>query len=204
VNRLDINSISILGGIIDKIAQLETVNSVLGRENQTKQSIIIDDITLEPNSIYLCILGGYETEIANILTEKKTLGAYTNGNTQISIYDEAIDFAYIYNIQRPTIIQIVLQITYKPNIYSTPDVENRLKNEIMTYINANPFSIGENISANIIDKSVNEINYIDLLNVKIGFVVNDLSTIDWQDYISITISQIAQLIIGNIYFVKNE
>jgi hypothetical protein len=196
-NQLAIRSTSILGSIADRIGALQDVLSVTARENQTGNIITIDNIDLLPHSIYLCILGGSGEAIAKVLTQSKTLGASTNGDIMVSYYDKEIDYTYNYMIYRPDFVNIKVQITYKNNQYTPLDVADKVKNEVMDYVQNNPFKIGVGVSANIFDKSTQNINYIGLVSFKVGIVGGDLGY-----FVDIDIKQIAILSLENIEVVN--
>lgn len=197
-NWLNIRATSILGAIIDNIAQLDGVISVVGRENDTKVEQTIDGVLMKPNSIFLSVLGGMDSDIAKVLTVKKTLGAATNGNTQVTIYDTAVEFPYTYNIFRPNVQDIKVQIEYSAN-YDTPaDVETKIVNTIMSYIAKNPFMIGQAISGNDLSMALTGFPFADILSVKVA----KASDADYSDYITTTIEQIAVLSQANVNVVR--
>ena len=195
-NWLNIRARSILGAIIDNVAALDNVISVLGRENPTKNSVTVDGITFEPNSIYLCILGGNDKDIAKIISSQKTLGAATNGNTSVMYQDTDVGQNISYLIQRPSVVVLAVQIEYMANNYTSADVENQIKDLILQYIANNPFKIGQTISGNILSQALSDFNQINLLSFKI----KKTSDVDYSDYINLTISEVASLDSAHITF----
>jgi uncharacterized phage protein gp47/JayE len=198
-NRLSIRAKSILSSIVDKIGQLPDVLSVVARENQSDTTQVIDGATLLPHSIYLCILGGYSKDIAKLLTENKTLGAQTNGDVIVEWYDEDIKYFYRYKIARPSFVSIKIQLTYKNNQYTPLNVEDRLKDEIMNYIADNPFKIGEGVSANTLDKSIQNVDYINIVSFLVG-----TDGINYGNFIDINIDQIATISKNDIEIINND
>lgn len=193
-NQLNIRAITLLGSIIDRIAQLTNVIDIIGLENPKNTPQTINGKLLKANSIYLCILGGASSAIAKTLTESKTLGCATNGNNLITYYDKTIDFNYNFLIDRPKEISIAVQITYSANEYTTNDVVSKIQSQIINYIQNNPFKIGQAISANILDLSINSANYINLLSFKVSYA----NIINYVDYLTINIDEIATLTVANI------
>ena len=82
-NWLNIRANGLMGAIIDKVAQVNNVISVVGNENYDNTQQVIDGITMAPNSIYLTVLGGKDEDIAFAIYQKKTNGTGVNGNTVV-------------------------------------------------------------------------------------------------------------------------
>lgn len=184
-NWLNIRAKSILGAIVDNVAQADNVISVVGRENMSTVTRIIDGVTMLPNSIYLCVLGGQGSDIAKVLTEQKTLGAATNGNRQVSYSDPIVQFNYEYNIRRPDMVDLQVQVQYKQNYYTPADVEQQIINNIQSYIANNPFMIGQVISGSDLMNGLVNFQYADILAIKVGLVGGQLT-----DYIQTNIEQV--------------
>ena len=188
-NWLNVRARSIMGAIIDNIAKIDGVISVVGRENMGDTNITIDDVTLVPHSIYLDILGGSGVDIAKVISEQKTIGAATNGNTTVTYFDADVGFNYTYNIDRPTMSNIKVQVTYTPNYYTPADVEAQIKNTLSAYVAENPFMIGQLISGNDLAQAFNGFKYANILSVKVAFS----SDVSYSDYIDCKISECAIL-----------
>jgi len=185
-NELNIKAVGLMASIIDNVAQLDNVISVKGNENPLGTSAVVDGITMLAHSIYLCVLGGASTDIAEVLLKKKTQGANTNGTTIISYYDENVDYTYYYKIYRPTVVALTIQINYSANASTPDDVEDKIKTQLIAYISANPFMIGETISGNLLAKAFENWAYINLLSIKID-------NSGWVDYRTMTSQQVASL-----------
>lgn len=193
-NWLNKRARSILGAIVDNIAAVSGVISVLGRENYGDEPLEIDDITLAPHSVYLCVLGGGASDIATVFAGQKTLGAGVNGNTEIEFYDASVDYIYKYRIERPAVVPIKLQIEYEANAYTAADVETQIKSIVMQWVADNPFKIHQTVSGNVLAQSLAGFNQINLLSVKVALVSGG----DFTDYITTTISEVASLDESNI------
>lgn len=193
-NWLNKRARSILSAIVDNIAAVSGVISVVGRENYGDEPLEIDDITLSPHSVYLCVLGGGASDIATVFAGQKTLGAGVNGNTEIEYYYASIDYIYKYQIERPAVVPIKLQIEYEANAYTSADVETQIKSIVMQWVADNPFKIHQTVSGNVLAQSLAGFNQINLLSVKVALVSGG----DFTDYITTTISQVASLDESNI------
>lgn len=193
-NWLNARARTILGAIWDNIAALPGVVSVWCDENPNNTEKQVDDITMSPHSIYVAVLGGDGAAIAKVLSQQKTLGAATNGNTTVSYIDNDIHYQYSFLIQRPTPVSISVQVEYANNAFTTPDIATTITELLAAYVVANPFKIGQTVSGAALSQAFNGFNQIDLLAVKVRAGTDG----DWQDYLDTTISQIAVLATDNI------
>lgn len=195
-NWLNMRARSVLGAIIDNVASLDNVISVCGRENPTGSSTTIDGQTLTAHSIYLCVLGGDSEAIAKVIAQQKTLGAGTNGSTTVSYFDADVGYNYQYSIQRPTARSLAVQIEYEANAYTSADAQTQMKSIILEWLSNNPFKIGQTVSGNFLAQALEDFNQVNLLSIKVK-IVGDLN---WSDYVTNTIAQVATLDASNISF----
>ena len=193
-NWLNIRARSILGAIVDNVAALPDVISVIGRENPGNTEKTIDGITLKPHSVYLCVLGGAGSDIAKVLAEQKTLGAGVNGDTTITYYDPEVDYNYDYLIQRPNFVDIDVQVQYAANSYTPADVNSQIITTLINWVAENPFKIKQTVAGNELAKAFNGFNQITLLSVKIRIHGAE----SWSDYVAMNISQVPVLSKSNI------
>lgn len=192
-NWLNIRGRSILGAIIDNVAALDGVISVVGRENYATTARVIDGVSMQPHSIYLDILGGNGADIAKILTQQKTLGAATNGNIEVVYYDPLVEYEYAYNIARPAMVNIYVQVEYSANYYTPADVEQQIINNVLAYVANNPFMIGATISGNDLSNALTNFEYADILSVKVSTTDSD-----YVDYVQTNIQQVGVVSSGNV------
>lgn len=68
-------------------------------------------ISLIPNSVYACVEGGLDTDVAAALLENKSSGAAWNGGTAVSIIEPASGQSYTVLFDRPTEIDILVRVT---------------------------------------------------------------------------------------------
>lgn len=190
-NFLNKRARAILGAIIDNVAAINNVVSVVGGENPTNSTATVNGVEMPPHSIYLTVLGGDDASIARVLSQQKTMGAATVGNTEVAYTDPSIGYQYTYNIYRPTVVPIYVQVQYTTNAYTPANADTQIMGLITEYVNENPFKIGQTISGNKLAVALAEYNKVNLLAVKVS---TDNST--WQDYITISQTQVAALNTG--------
>ncbi len=192
-NWLNKRGISILGAIVDNIAQIDGVLSVVGRENYTSQTQVIDGITLTGHSIYVCVAGGAGSDIAKVLTEQKTLGAATNGETTVVYNDPIVGFGYSYKIDRPTEVDIYAKVQYSKNEYSPDDLEAQIKNALLNYCRENIIGIGEAYTSANLDNAYINFPFADVLGVQVS-----LTKGNYSNFVRPKLNQIGILSEGNI------
>src|SRR5690606_20299876 len=63
------------------------------------------------NSIYVCINGGLDIDIAKTLKRTKSLGCGYNGNESVTIRDEITRQDYVVLFDRPSVIDVRVRVT---------------------------------------------------------------------------------------------
>lgn len=196
-NMLQKRARSALGAIVDNVAAISNVVSVVGRENVAHTTATIDGIEMAPHSIYLAILGGEDKTIARVIAQQKTLGAATNGNTTVSYLDNDIGYTYQYLIQRPAQVELRVLVTYANTLYTPVDAQSRMVALIMEYVAANPFKIGQTITGADLANALKTYDVIDLLSVEVA-----INSSRYTPYVRTTLNEIAGLTAANITFFK--
>lgn len=102
-------------------------------------------ISLIPNSVYVVVQGGSDTDIASALLENKSSGAAWNGGTEIEVIEPASGQVYDVLFDRPAVISILIRITT-----SNGSTEN-IKQAVVDYANGNinglaGFGVGNDVS----------------------------------------------------------
>lgn len=184
---------AMMGAILDNIAALNDVVSVDGAENPSADTVTIDGVSVPAHSIYVTVMGGTGTDIAEVLAKTKTMGAGTVGNTDVSYVDSDIDYRYTYKIYRPTVVPVYVQIQYSTNAYTPIGVDAEIIDVISAYVAGAPLRVGQTVSGGAFAAAFAEYNKIDLLAIKVS---TDGDT--WTDYIDITKTQVASINTSNI------
>ena len=143
-------------GTIDSIKAglygIKNVKSFKLLENKTKLQIVKNNVTLEPNSIYVCIDGGLDEDIAKSLRHNKDLGcAYNNGassepkNINITFVDSFGDVVnYDVKFDRPDIVTIKIKVDVEIKGGQLSPID-AIKDDVMDYALSN-FKVGSNVS----------------------------------------------------------
>ena len=192
-NFLNLHARAILGAIIDNIAAINDVISVVGAENPTNDTQVVSGVTMEPHSIFVTVLGGEDIDIAKVLSQQKTIGAATIGNTVVSYTDSYSGYLYKYNIFRPTQVSIHAQVQYSANEYTPANASDEIISILAEYIQNNPLKVGQTVSGAWLSQAFEEYNKINLLAIKVS---TDGET--WADYITATKTQVCAISVDNI------
>ena len=111
------------------------VSSVSFYENYTDLPLTVPDgsITLGPHSIYVCVDGGTNTDVANVLLAKKSAGCNWNGNTTVIITNPATSQQYLVKFDRPSYVPIVVRVYVRLESNFVGDPVKIVKKAILDY-----------------------------------------------------------------------
>ena len=129
-NTLALQSISSREAIISRLYALEGVQSLIFRENIYGSSQIIDGMTLVSHSIWVCVNGGTNADIAQALLDSKTDGANWNGAVIVNVTDEFSGQIYPVKFDRPTEQAIYIRVTIRQ---TTLDYNSVIPSSILSY-----------------------------------------------------------------------
>lgn len=197
---LALQGVAISEAIISALYDVPEVRSLKFRENVTNITKLIDGISLLPHSIYVCIDGGVDTDIAMALLDNKSCGANWNGSTTINVIDPASGQSYPVKFSRPNEIPILIKVTVQADS-SFLDPITAVKKAIVDYANGNidgeaGFVVGGPVSAFELAGAINiqapgiYVTKIQTTKVSIGVFSSD--------EIPIEINEVARIIESNI------
>ena len=112
---LALQGVALPEAITSRLYAVEGVRSVAFRENVTSAAATIDGILIGPHSIYVCVQGGTDTDVAQALLETKSLGAGWTGTTTVSLTEPFSGQAYAVKFQRPTAVTVSVRVTARFN-----------------------------------------------------------------------------------------
>lgn len=101
-------------------------------ENVTSAPLVIENFLMKPHSIFSCVDGGTDQDVANTLWSKKSDGADWNGDLTVLVTDPTTGIDYPVTFQRPEIIQILVRATIKAPT-SVADPVTAVKESILAY-----------------------------------------------------------------------
>lgn len=94
---------------------IETVTSTTFRENVGDTPAVIDGVNMKAHSVWSCVDGGTDAEVAETLLRVKTDGAAWNGAVTVNVTDPNSGQVYPVQFDRPTYINPTLKITVRQN-----------------------------------------------------------------------------------------
>jgi len=112
-NTLAKQTISTREAQISGLYALPNVHSLQFRENIANTVQVIDGITMQPHSVWACVRGGTDSDIAYSLLKNKTDGAGWNGVVTINVTDPASGQIYPVQFDRPTDVPIEWRVTVR-------------------------------------------------------------------------------------------
>lgn len=196
---LALQGVALPEAIVSGLRSLPGVSSLAFRENATNASVTVEGVTLVAHSIYVCIDGGLDNDVALMLLRKKSLGCAWNGTTTVNIADPISGQVYPVKFSRPTEQQIYMRVTVGGGA-PYADVPGTVRAAILAYASGQQdgedgFTVGGDVSAFEVASAVNRA-------ASPIFVTNLLLSTDGTTFstatISIPISQIARVLSGNI------
>lgn len=158
-NTLALQSISLPEAVISRVYGVDGVKSMSFRENITNSIQTIDGITLLPHSIWACVDGGEETDVATALLASKTGGANWNGDVLVSLIEPSSKQPYAVRFDRPQELNRIVRITVKP---TTLDAQAIVPDAVRKYAageldGEDGLTVGEDLSPFEIAGAINEL-----------------------------------------------
>lgn len=193
--------------IVSDLYSLEGVKSLVFRENVTSEKKSVDGtpFELEPHSIWVCIDGGSDTEIAESLLNTKSLGAGYNGKQRLTILEPISGQNYEVQFDRPEDVLIYIKVTLKPNV-SAVDPQLVVRSSIMNYVNGeqegeNGFIVGADVSPFELAAAINR-EYPQLFVKKVEVSLSPEDDTYSSEVIAIALDQIARVTLATITVVS--
>lgn len=110
-NTLAFQGVALAEAITSALYNVEGVRSLAFRENVAATTQVIDGISMVGHSIYACVDGGSDTDVAAALLENKSSGCAWNGGTTVSVIEPASGQSYAVQFDRPEIIGVLIKVT---------------------------------------------------------------------------------------------
>lgn len=144
-NTLAFQGVSLAEAITSALYNVPGVLSLTFQENVAATTQTINGISMVGHSIYACIEGGLDTDVAAALLENKSSGCAWNGGTTVNVVEPASGQTYGVSFDRPTPVGILVQIT------TTNGNAAALTQSVLDYANGNingyaGFTVGADVS----------------------------------------------------------
>lgn len=190
---LALQTISSTEAIISELYATEGVESLSFRENVASTTQTIDGISMKPHSIYACVDGGSDADVAEALMREKTDGAGYNGGVTVNVVQPFSNQIIPVQFARPTEFQVFVRFTVKAGPL---DVQNIIPDAIIAYRDGEipgdrGFTVGTSVSPFELAGAVHQVE------PSIFVTKVELSTdsgVTWSsNTVPVTISQVARV-----------
>lgn len=142
--------ISTVEAQISDLSALPNVRSLQFRENISASPQIIDGIPMVAHSVWACVDGGLDADIARSLLENKTNGAAWNGAVTVAVTEPFSGQVYDVMFDRPTAVPVLVRVTVRQGS-SLADPQLAVREAVMAYVNGlipdeRGFVVGDDVS----------------------------------------------------------
>lgn len=156
---LAIQGVALPEAIISALYNTPEVKSLSFRENTAATTQVIDGISMIAHSVYACVDGGTDIDVATALLENKSLGAGWNGAVSVAVVEPVSGQSYVVKFDRPTPIPILIRMNVRVNSILINPV-TAAKASILKYANGEMegergFVVGGAVSAFELASAVN-------------------------------------------------
>lgn len=188
-NTLAFQGVALPEAIISALYHVPGVQSLSFLENTAATTQTIQGISMVAHSIWVCVNGGDDTDVAAALLENKSSGCAWNGAEEVTLIEPSSGQSYLVKFDRPTQVGVLIRVT-TPN-GSTADIVQTILDWANGLIGGlQGFVVGSDVSPFEIAAAVNYENpdfFIQKVEVTLASAPDDWST----DTLAIAIDEIA-------------
>lgn len=130
-NTIGIQGSSITIHVTSALYAVPGVRSLSFRENFTSSTITIDGIDLVAHSIYACVDGGTDEDVAFAIL-RKSLGCNMNGETEVVVTDPYSGQEVTVKFDRPTTVPMLARVTVS-TANALVDPQSAVRTAILAY-----------------------------------------------------------------------
>lgn len=113
------NSVGSLPSVLGSVLGVANVLDAYVTENDTGAPLTIGGFTLDANSLYVCVSGGEDLDVATAIWTKKAPGCAYNGSTTVTVTDTngyVVPYpTYDVSFQRPTSTAVLFDVEINDN-----------------------------------------------------------------------------------------
>ena len=133
-NTLALQGSSLAEAIKSAVSVVPGFHSMQFRENKTGTDATIDGIFLLKNSVWACVQGGLDTDVATALLDSKSGGCNWNGAVTVNVTDPSSGQVYAVTFDRPTDVPVLVKATVRAPTAAI-DPTNAVKQAVLDYAN---------------------------------------------------------------------
>lgn len=131
---LALQGISTPEAVTSEVSAIEGVRSLRFRENIGATPEVIDGIPMAPHSVWVCVDGGLDDDVALALLANKTAGAAWNGATTVAVVEPSSGQTYSVEFDRPDEVQMLVRVTVRVGT-ATEDPQAVIPEAVVAYAN---------------------------------------------------------------------
>lgn len=196
------SGMSLIEDYDNAIKNVENVISCYVRDNGTNAVVVYDGVTIAAHSVYACVDGGDNTEIATALFQRKSGGcnwtAISGQSVTVDVVDPTYGDPYQVIFNRPNEILIYEDITLSAGTSTESDLVTAVQTAVTNYINS--LKIGEDVNLLSLAQAINTaVPGIVLTSLTIGTSAGSLSSSN----ITIHVNEAAKTLAANITVTVN-
>lgn len=138
------NGTALFGNYASACYKVSGVRDVFAYDNPYGTAKQLDNISIPAHSVYVCVSGGNEADIAYALYETKSAGAGWAGNTTVNVIDKTYNTANSVSFQIPNAVNLQITINAADLLNSNADIAAEIQNVIGNYFNNQYLAVGYN------------------------------------------------------------
>ncbi len=167
---------ALFGNYQSAVMKVKNVTASYAKENPFGEALILDDITIPPHSVYVCVQGGNSYDVAYALYSVKSGGCGWSGNTTVVVTDKTYFTENAVKYQIPNNINFAISVDVTSDINTSPNLDEDIENVIINYFNGAYADYSQPQIRGIIDPFIiatvikSQINGITINDVKVGLV----------------------------------
>lgn len=149
-NTLALQGISTVEAQVSGLYAVPGVLSLQYRENIASTTQVIDGISMVAHSVWACVDGGTDIDVATSLLDNKTDGAAWNGVQSVPVLEPFSGQTYTVLFDRPTVLAVLVRVTMRQGS-STANLPTAVPQAVVDYaggvVNGDPgFTVGTQVS----------------------------------------------------------
>lgn len=153
-NVLAFQGVALPVAITSALYHVDGVKSLSFLENVSDDPETIEGILMDPHSIWACVDGGTDANVAAALLENKSSGCAWNGAEEVTLIEPVSGQPYLVKFDRPVAVPILIKVT-------TPNgISQNIKSAILQYVagelgGLEGFTVGSDVSPFEIAAAIN-------------------------------------------------
>lgn len=132
-----LNSIGSLPSVLGAVLTVPNVIDAFVTENVSNSPATIGGVSLNPNSLYVAVVGGEADQVAQAIWSRKAPGCAYNGNTTVTVLDTSAGYvppypAYAVSFEIPAPLPILFAVNIANSSLVPADAATQIQNAIIS------------------------------------------------------------------------